>query len=81
MGNSSSGGISFFGALFMIFLTLKLTNHIDWSWWWVTIPLWGGLGLLIGILASGGLLLGIVYMLASIWDGVSFRTRSRRRRK
>ena len=26
--------------LFFIFLTLKLTNNIDWSWWWVTSPLW-----------------------------------------
>lgn len=26
--------------LFLIFLTLKLTNGIDWSWWWVTAPLW-----------------------------------------
>jgi membrane protein YdbS with pleckstrin-like domain len=26
--------------LFLIFLVLKLTNQIDWSWWWVTSPLW-----------------------------------------
>ena len=26
--------------LFCIFLTLKLCNVIDWSWWWVTAPLW-----------------------------------------
>lgn len=26
--------------LFCIFLTLKLTGHIDWSWWWVTAPFW-----------------------------------------
>lgn len=26
--------------LFLVFLTLKLTGHIDWSWWWVTAPLW-----------------------------------------
>jgi hypothetical protein len=26
--------------LFLIFLVLKLTNYIDWSWWWVTAPLW-----------------------------------------
>ena len=25
--------------LFLIFLVLKLTNNIDWSWWWVTFPL------------------------------------------
>ena len=26
--------------LFVIFLVLKLTGEIDWSWWWVTSPLW-----------------------------------------
>ncbi|MFA5366768.1 MAG: hypothetical protein WC333_02715 [Dehalococcoidia bacterium] len=26
--------------IFIIFLILKLTNVIDWSWWWVTSPLW-----------------------------------------
>ena len=32
-----------FGTLFIIFLILKLTNVIDWSWWLVTAPLWGGI--------------------------------------
>lgn len=26
--------------LFIVFLTLKLCKAIDWSWWWVTSPLW-----------------------------------------
>ena len=26
--------------LFILFLTLKLTGLIAWSWWWVTSPLW-----------------------------------------
>jgi len=37
---SNSSGIWFSGALFLIFLVLKLTNLISWSWWWVTAPLW-----------------------------------------
>lgn len=28
------------GALFLVFLVLKLCNVITWSWWWVTAPLW-----------------------------------------
>lgn len=40
--SSSSGGVGFFGLMFLIFMTLKLTEVIDWSWWWVTAPLWGG---------------------------------------
>lgn len=26
--------------LFVVFLVLKLTGNIAWSWWWVTAPLW-----------------------------------------
>jgi hypothetical protein len=33
-------GISFSGLLFVVFLALKLSGHIHWSWWWVTAPLW-----------------------------------------
>ena len=40
--NSNSGGLSLATILFLIFLVLKLTNYIDWSWWWVTSPLWIG---------------------------------------
>jgi hypothetical protein len=38
--SSSSNGIGFGSLLFLLFLGLKLTNNIDWSWWWVTAPLW-----------------------------------------
>jgi len=38
-GKSSHGG-SLVGLLFIVFLILKLTGVIDWSWWWVTSPLW-----------------------------------------
>ena len=27
--------------LLVIFLTLKLTGLVDWSWWYITAPLWG----------------------------------------
>lgn len=26
--------------VFLIFLILKLTGNISWSWWWVSSPLW-----------------------------------------
>jgi hypothetical protein len=34
------GGISFTGMLTIIFVVLKLTKTIDWSWGWVLAPLW-----------------------------------------
>ena len=37
---NTSNGIGFGTVLFLIFMTLKLTGDIDWSWWWVTSPLW-----------------------------------------
>ena len=24
----------------ILFIGLKLTNHINWSWWWVLSPMW-----------------------------------------
>ena len=35
--------LGFGGILFIVFLILKLCGQIDWSWWWVTCPLWGQL--------------------------------------
>lgn len=35
-----SDGISLSMIVFIIFLVLKLTDKIDWSWIWVTSPLW-----------------------------------------
>lgn len=26
--------------LLVLFVGLKLTGYIDWSWWWVTAPAW-----------------------------------------
>lgn len=33
----SNGGLSL---LFLIFLVLKLTHVINWSWWWIFAPIW-----------------------------------------
>jgi hypothetical protein len=50
--SSSSSGLGFTGALFLVFLVLKLTHVIDWSWWWVTSPLW--IGFILGVIIIGG---------------------------
>ena len=34
--------------MFIVLTTLKLTENIDWNWWWVTSPLWLPLVLIIG---------------------------------
>lgn len=38
--SSSSSGIGFSGLLTVLFVGLKLTGFITWSWWWVLSPLW-----------------------------------------
>lgn len=44
MGSSSSsssrGGVGFLGLLTILFIALKLTNVVDWSWWGVLAPIW-----------------------------------------
>lgn len=49
--NSSSSGVSAVGLLGVVFVTLKLCGVIDWSWWWVTLPFWGGLALVLALSA------------------------------
>lgn len=36
----TSGGIGFCGLLAIVFIALKLTGHITWSWLWVLSPIW-----------------------------------------
>ena len=56
--SSSSSGIGFFGLLTILFIGLKLTDHIDWSWWWVLAPFW------VGVVA-----LLLVFLVMLIWHG------------
>lgn len=32
--------LGFIDILTLIFIVLKLTNIITWSWWWVLSPIW-----------------------------------------
>jgi hypothetical protein len=65
MANESrSNGIGIGVILFLIFMTLKLTGNIDWSWWWVTSPLW------IPFVAAV-VILGIVGLIAAIIEQLS----------
>jgi len=51
--SNSSSGLGLGTVLFLIFMVLKLTNYIDWSWWWVTSPLWIPIAIIgiVGIIA------------------------------
>lgn len=45
--SSSNSGIGFFGFLTIVFITLKLLGKIDWSWWWILLPAYGPIALII----------------------------------
>lgn len=47
------GGIGFGGLLTIVFLILKLTGVIAWSWWWVFAPIWIPFGLLVVLVIIG----------------------------
>lgn len=60
MANSSSssnnGGVGFAGLLTIVFITLKLTGYITWSWWWVWSPVWITVAVVAAIFAICGTL-------------------------
>ena len=49
MENNKSG-ITFMSALGLLFVGLKLTGNIDWSWWWVLAPFWSGVAIVVVVL-------------------------------
>ncbi len=60
---SGSGGIGFLGLLAIVFIALKLTGTIAWSWWWVLAPLWVPVAIMITVAAVG---LAVFAILAAI---------------
>lgn len=50
--SSSGGGIGLTGMLTVLFVGLKLTGYITWSWWWVLSPIWISLGVVTVVLIA-----------------------------
>lgn len=53
-------GVGFFDLLLLLFITLKLTGYINWSWWWVLSPLWIPLSVFLVIVAIIGVIAAVV---------------------
>ena len=56
MNKETNSGLGLGMILFLIFMTLKLTGNITWSWWWVASPLWIPVLLVMSVIALGVLL-------------------------
>jgi len=48
--------------LFIIFLVLKLTHVIDWSWIWITSPLWIGAIIMVLALMFAGMIASVLLL-------------------
>lgn len=59
--SSSSFETSLLGLTFLVFLVLKLCKVIDWSWWWITAPLWGGVAIALLLILISTLCFGFGY--------------------
>ena len=63
----SIGGL-FPSLLTVLFVGLKLTNHIDWSWWWVVSPMWLPLAVFLGVGAAILAVIGLGLGFCWVWE-------------
>lgn len=61
--NNTGGGVGLLGLLGLLFIGLKLTGYIDWSWWLVLLPIYGGLVLFASLIALSFVLVFILYLM------------------
>ena len=59
MNNTSTGSVGICTVLFLIFLVLKLTGTITWSWLWVLAPIWIPAALVL-IIVVASILIGMI---------------------
>lgn len=58
----NSGGVSFLHVMTFIFVVLKLTGVVSWSWWLVLLPSLINFGLILGMMLFVGAFAWSVYM-------------------
>ena len=63
--------VGFMGFLALIFITLKLTGYITWSWWLVTLPLWGGVALIFSLLIIGPVMAIVGAFILDVLNGLT----------
>lgn len=61
---NKSSGIWFTGLLQIVFIVLKLTGYIAWSWFWVLAPMWISVAIAVAFI----LLIVAIALISSIFD-------------
>lgn len=62
--SAASGGIGIFGLMFIVLFigkVFEIDPVTNWSWWWITAPLWGFPALILLIIAG-------IFVVASLVD-------------
>ena len=59
------------GLLAILFIGLKLTGFITWSWWLVTLPLWGCVALIFSLLIIGPVLTIVGAFILDVLNGLT----------
>lgn len=57
--NNTTVQFPILGILGLIFITLKLTGYIAWSWWWVLSPFWLPLAIVL-------IIVGIIFLISLV---------------
>ena len=60
-------GLSFTQILTLIFIVLKLTDYITWSWLWVLSPLWIPVAFILGLFAVAFVVVFVVDFIATLF--------------
>lgn len=66
--------IKFLHILFFIFLTLKLCNVIDWSWWYVSLPITLPIVVYLTVLLFVGFMCfvgSVIEKVSDFWDKIN----------
>jgi hypothetical protein len=66
MVNIKESGISTASLLGIVFIVLKLTHYIDWSWLWVLSPFWIPVSIFLGVMLVYLLIILIILIKFSI---------------
>ncbi len=65
--NTTGGGIGFCGLLTVLFIGLKLTHYINWSWLWVFSPLWIPIPVILLGITIVMIIQGVMLVLEAYW--------------